>query len=192
MTDPRAPDGGPVVTFKSPGPIIAHEAAHAAVMVRLELPLRVVSIEGALRDDGLYHGGAVVDEGASHHWQDDPTSPEAVAAWENMAAVFMAGVESDLKHGMPEGAPGHRHDLDLAATCAAFLGIVRGARRYDPFDFDLMAFMRTAAVVAAREMGRDGGAAWEVVSNKLAQTLKLTGDEVRELVRLSDEARRTG
>lgn len=173
-------DGGPVVSFTITSALIAHEAAHAIVMVRLGLPLRDVSVATERGRDGLYHGGAAVDEGASHRWQDDPAALEAREAFEKMAAVYMAGVDCDNRLGQP--AECHCHDVELAVIQAAFLGIGGAA---------VGRFLDEAQVVAARELGRDGGAAWKAVYESLdREPHRLTGGEVRQLIRQSDEARR--
>ena len=171
-----------------------HEAAHAVVSVRLNLPLASTDIirqavpqghdqERAMislapGQVGVSSGFTTLVEGSAEVWQRSLPDPDARASLESLAQQVMAGPVADAYADLPLGHFGHRDDLQQVVQLAGILGI--GTSNEDPAVKD---FMSSSFERADEVLMEDDGAGWDRVAQALLGGRALTGAYVRALLR---------
>lgn len=170
-------------TAKSTDAVSArHEAAHAVVSVRLNLPLVYTHIRRQTITEGdetfVSLGFTSIEEGSARGWIDALPDPVARERCEALALQTAGGPAADLRAGLRLGDVSHEGDMRGLVAMAGALGIGDEARP------KWLSDQCNAAAVLLEAC--DDGAAWDRVRAVLERKRYLTGDEVRDLVAESD------
>lgn len=188
-----------------------HEAAHAVVAVRLNLPLEYVNIRERKVQKGnaiyTYGGGAMINAEAKAAWFAELPSGQGEERITSWAVEIAAGPVSDQAAGCDPNDLGASVDWEQLLALAYALGVgsytevrpwvtrigvpseIIGRFRNDPA---VRAWLNERTKAARRILHRDGGAAWDRVRLTLERKKYLTGDEVRELIAESDRQNKKG
>ena len=165
-----------------------HEAAHAVVSVRLGLPLASTDIAKRTvtsqfgREGFASAGYTAIEPGSAERWTSELPADSARANLEAFAAQAGAGVVAELVRGGELDDPAHRGDLQDIVQIAAVLGL--GESSNDPAIRD---FMTRSIKRAGEALDRDGGRAWDIITEALMEKKALTGDQVRYLIQYADD-----
>jgi len=166
-----------------------HEAAHAVVGVRLNLPLAYSSVRSEVIAEGGSEGGrcsytkdkflsvgyTALVEGSSEAWIKVLPDPEARERLEAMALQTAAGIAADAESDLKLGDVSHQEDLQALVQIAGALGI--GISTEELAVREWMSRALQAAGVLLQRV--DTGAAWDRVRVTLARKRYLTGAQVR-------------
>jgi hypothetical protein len=156
--------------------------------VRLGLPLASTDIakrtvDGQLGREGFASAGyTTLEPGSAERWVSELPASSARANLEAFAAQAGAGVVAELVRGGKLDDPAHQGDLQDMLQIAGVLGL--GESTNDPAVKD---FMTRSIKRAGEALDRDGGRAWDTISEALLDKKALTGDEVRYLIQYADD-----
>jgi hypothetical protein len=167
-----------------------HEAAHAVVSVRMELPLEATSIVRAEAHATLSAIKGVVLKsvgytnlvsGTVKSWEAALPDPIARQSFEKFAVQGAAGIYAEMSRGSHMFSPEHRDDLEMLVKIASRLGVGNSTD-----EEAVRNFVDTAVSNAEAVLTQDTGVAWERVTTSLLRKKRLTAQEVRRIVQESD------
>jgi hypothetical protein len=174
-----------------------HEAAHAVVSARCELPLASTSIKrgqghSVQNATGLPAGVRLMSvgyttlvRGSAQTWADALPDASARRQIEQFAVQVAAGIWAEQLRGGAIFDPVHRDDLQSLVQIAHTLRIGGSTD-----DEAVQIFIDSAISSAGSILLQDGGVAWDRVTTALLRKKCLTGAEVGSIIAESDSESR--